>query len=149
MRPFADLRAFMRAPAARRRLALEAAWELARARIDTTRPAAHYTRRLGRLGAPAALTAEQPDAVLAAEIGHVVEAVAHAVPFRAKCLQQALAVRRMLARRGVPVTVHLGVARDPAGRAGAEAAHAWVTAGGRVVSGATDLDRYAIVGTFS
>lgn len=147
MRPVADARAFLRAPAARRRLAIEAVGELIRARIDTALPAAHYTRRLGRLGTRA-MPAGPGDEALAAEIGSIVAAAARAMPFRARCLQQALAVRRMLSRRGVPATVYLGVARS--GTADAiGAAHAWVEAGGRVVSGDTDLDRFAVVGVFA
>ena len=136
--------AFLRAPAARRRMAVEAGCELLRARLDTLLPASHYTRRLGRLNA-AAPTAGPAEEALAAEVGHVVAVAARLMPFRARCLQQALAVRRMLARRGVPAVVHLGVARDGSARD----SHAWVTSGRRVVSGDTDLGRYVVIGTFS
>jgi hypothetical protein len=140
----AGLASFARGPGARRRLAVEAGWELARARIETLRPAARYASFLGRRDAATAPLGPRDEA-LAAEIGAVVAAVAAAAPFRARCLQQALAVRRMLARRGVPVTVHIGMALDPAARE----AHAWVTAGDRVVSGGTDLDRFVVIGSFS
>lgn len=142
---------FFRLSARHRRMALEAGWELLRARLDTVRPASHYTRHFGTLGAEPAEAAPEQE-LLAAEIGAVVERVAARLPFRALCLQQALATRRMLRRRGVPATVFLGLLRDPAARQGGGAddrAHAWVQSGSRVVSGDRDLDRFAVVGAFS
>ncbi len=146
--------AFVRAPAARKGLALEAAWELLRARILTLRPATVYSPALGTLvetEPPAGPVTGRAEAE-AEEIGHVVEVVGRCLPFRALCLQQAIAVRRMLTRRGIPAMVYLGVARDRADRAQADlgrAAHAWVTVGSRVVSGEGVLEKYAIVARFA
>jgi hypothetical protein len=146
--------AFVRAPAARKGLALEAAWNLLRARILTLRPATAYSPALGRL-----VEADPPDGTVpgtmvggAEEIGHVVEVVGRCLPFRTLCLQQAIAVRRMLARRGIPAMVYLGVARDRTDRAQADqgrAAHAWVRVGSRVVSGDGVLEKFAIVARFA
>ena len=144
--------AFIRAPATRKGLALEAAWELLRANLLTLRPATVYSPAFGTL-----VETEPPtDAVAgraeAEEIGHVVEVVGRCLPFRALCLQQAIAVRRMLTRRGIPAVVYLGVARDRADRAQADlgqAAHAWVAVGSRVVSGDGVLEKYAIVARFA
>lgn len=151
--------AFARAPARQRLLALEAAAELARARIMTLLPARIYTTDLGRLVAgeadagPGAPDAAPDDATTrrAAEIGRMVEAVARAMPFRAVCLQQAIAVKRMLARRDLAATVYLGVSRDAADRAvpsRGTAAHAWVTVGPTVINGDQDLARFTIVARF-
>ena len=152
MRLARRLRAFVNAPSGRKRLALEAGWELLRARVDTLRPARHYTRHLGELGAAPDQAVPDRDIVLAAEIGHVVAVTAKAMPFRAVCLQQVLAVRRMLNRRGVRATVYLGLKRDSDERAAAGAldtAHAWVKTGDRVVNGGGGLERFVVVGTFS
>jgi len=144
--------AFARAPATRKGLALEAAWELLRARILTLRPASAYSPALGTLvetEPPASPVAGRAEAE---EIGHVVAVVGRCLPFRALCLQQAIAVRRMLTRRGIPAVVYLGVARDQADRAQADlgrAAHAWVAVGSRVVSGDGVLEKYAIVARFA
>ena len=144
--------AFVRASAKQKRLAIEAAWELLRARILTLRPAAYYTRALG------VMTDAEPTMVPALaredadEIGHVVRIVARCMPFRALCLQQAIAVRRMLERRDIPALVYLGVARDNAGRSCAHedrAAHAWVAVGSKVISGDGVLENYAIVARFA
>ena len=146
-----DLRGLLRAEPARRRLALEAFGELIRARLDTARKAAHYTRHFGALGREAEAATPEQEA-LAAEIGQMVARVARRMPFRAKCLQQVLAVRRMLTRRGVPSTVYLALANDPSRRAAtsrADPAHAWIKAGSRIVNGDTGLDGYTVVGAFS
>jgi hypothetical protein len=152
MKVFRRINAFLRAPAARKLLALEAAWELLRARILTLRPAMVYSPALGRL-----VETDPPDGPLsdgreAEEIGHVVEIVGRCMPFRALCLQQAIAVRRKLDRRGIPAMVYLGIARDRVDRAQADlgrAAHAWVVVGSRVVSGEGVLEKYAIVARFA
>ncbi len=59
-------------------------------------------------------------------------AVAPWLPFRTLCLQQAIAARAMLERRGIDSVLHLGV-RDPTGTA--LEAHAWPDAGGLNVTG--------------
>lgn len=145
--------AFLAAPSARRRLALEAGCELLRARVLTLCPATVYSASLGRL-----VEGDDPEAVLladtrrdeAAEIGRVVASVGGRLPFRAECLQQAIAVRRMLRRREISATVYLGIARDRGDRAEArQAAHAWVKVGTRVVSGDGMLEKFAIVARFA
>ena len=144
--------AFVRAPAPRKGLALEAAWELLRARILTLRPATVFSPALGTLvetEPPARPVAGRAEAE---EIGHVVEVVGRCLPFRALCLEQAIAMRRMLTRRGIPAMVYLGIARDRADRAQADlgrAAHAWVAVGSRVVSGDGVIEDYAIVARFA
>ena len=56
------------------------------------------------------------------------------------CLTQALAAQVLLARRGFPAHLHIGVAKK-----GAEArfeAHAWVESQGKVVIGGSEPGRY-------
>lgn len=151
MTALGKMRAFLAAPVRRKALAAEACWELLHARIDTAYAPSHYTRHFGDLG-------RQTDAVdltqeaLALEIGVIVARVAEIMPFRAKCLQQVLAVRRMLARRSVPTTIFLALARDPAERvvpSDQSAAHAWIKAGSRIVNGDTEIEEYTVVGAFS
>jgi hypothetical protein len=60
-----------------------------------------------------------------------VSACARRVPWRAKCLEQAVAAQWMLRRRSVPAAIHYGVARHNGGLA----AHAWVRAGSLDVLG--------------
>ncbi|HLO01935.1 MAG TPA: lasso peptide biosynthesis B2 protein [Symbiobacteriaceae bacterium] len=58
----------------------------------------------------------------------VVQRCATWMPFKAECLQIALVTYQMLARRGMPVTFHLGAQKSPF------AAHAWVSCRGRVLT---------------
>lgn len=46
--------------------------------------------------------------------------------YRVSCLPRALLLRRLLAARGIPARLRIGVRREP----GALHAHAWVTCGG-------------------
>lgn len=151
MKPLRAVRGFVRAPMRRRLLALESLAELVRARIVTLLPARIYTRDLGAVAHAAALPATPEQNDEAVRIGRIVDKVARYLPFRALCLQQAIAVRRMLRRRGVPVSVCLGISRNREDRAApalGRAAHAWVEVGDRVVSGAGELERYAVVARF-
>ena len=147
------LLSFFRIPLRLQWLALEAGWQLVRARIDTLGPASSYTRHLGEMAreadepSPHATPEQETTAV---EIGAVVARAAPWMPFRALCLQQALATRRMLRRRDVPAVVYLGLAVDPADRTSSQdPAHAWVQTGQLIVNGDGDLERFAVVGTFA
>jgi hypothetical protein len=141
--------AFARAPSRRKALALEAVLALVHARAVTLLPARVYTRGFGTIGNPPPEDSVCPD--LAREIGGMVASVAEAMPFRAVCLQQALATSRMLRRRNLRATVCLGVTRDarrPEPESRSMAAHAWVEVGSQVVNGGAKLDSYAIVARF-
>jgi hypothetical protein len=60
------------------------------------------------------------------------------VPFRSDCVVQALAAQRWLARFGIPARLTFGVLPH---RTGDFEAHAWLEAGGRVVTGG-DISGY-------
>jgi hypothetical protein len=66
----------------------------------------------------------------ARHVGRAVERVAAILPWRPRCLPQAIATRTMLRWRGVPCEGHLGVRSLTPFEA-----HAWVTVQGRVVQG--------------
>ena len=98
-------------------------------------------RRLGvRMGeTPAAVEIDPPSREVAWGIG----AAACRVPWRSKCLEQAIAAKMMLRRRGVHSTLYLGLTREPM------AAHAWVRVGGWNVTGGQDVSGYAVVASFA
>ncbi|WP_292291038.1 lasso peptide biosynthesis B2 protein [Marivita sp.] len=82
--------------------------------------------------------------IAAWRVGRVVWAVHHAarlVP-RASCLTQGLAAQIMLARRGLPSTLHIGVKKDTETPF---EAHAWLTFRGRIILGHREnlLARYS------
>jgi Transglutaminase-like superfamily len=76
-------------------------------------------------------------------VAWAVAAAARRTPWRSECLEQAIAAKAMLRRRGIQSTLYLGVARDPV------AAHAWLRVGELNVTGGQDVARYAVVASFA
>ena len=74
-------------------------------------------------------------------------AVSRRAPWRCKCLEQAVAAKVMLRRRGMESTLYLGVARENSGAS--VQAHAWLRCGSYYVTGGEDRARYAVVSTFA
>ena len=97
-----------------------------------------------RLGVSRAETPETPvfDPVPVG-VAWAVGAAARRAPWRAACLEQALAAKAMLRRRGIESTLYLGVTQDPV------AAHAWVRVGDLNVTGGQNVARYAVVASFA
>jgi hypothetical protein len=73
-----------------------------------------------------------------------IESVSRHVPWRSKCLEQALAAKALLRRRGISNTLYVAVARDVALEA-----HAWVRSGNVYVTGQAEFDRYTVVARFA
>jgi len=126
----------------RRRLVAEAALVLAGARFALLFiPFRKLATRLGEGLTPgdaggriAEIRNDAGAPVLAREIGWAVRRTARYAPFRAMCLEQALAATWMLRRRGVRGVLHLGVALQPGTQPGMKA-HAWLDAAGIPVTG--------------
>jgi hypothetical protein len=76
-------------------------------------------------------------------IGAMLERVARHTWWRSMCLEQALAGRWMLRRRGIPSTMYVGMAK----RDGNFVAHAWLVGEGRTVTGAS-AENYASLAAF-
>jgi hypothetical protein len=81
-------------------------------------------------------TAES-DAALLASVRRAVTITARHVPWKSVCLQQAIAAKILLARRGCGSSLHLGAAFDSEAKL---TAHAWLVAGGVVVVGAAGVE---------
>lgn len=122
---------------ARRALLIEAVVCLALARLALVLlPFRWVAAHLGEVCSPTVAAGrlrqsigDPQDAETARAVGWAVRKMADRVPFRAVCLQQGVAAKMMLRRRGIPSALHFGVARQPAGLD----AHAWLdTAGVRV-----------------
>jgi hypothetical protein len=80
----------------------------------------------------------------AAAIGRAVAGAARRLPWRSTCLDRALAGRLLLARRGIPSTLVLGVAKDQ----DLVHAHAWLVAGGGTVSGRRQAAHFNPIAAF-
>lgn len=86
-------------------------------------------------------------AALAREIGSAVTRAAAAAPFRAVCLQQAVAASLMLRRRGLSSVIHFGVATGGGPEKSMEA-HAWLDAAGAEVTGYPISPRFTEIACF-
>ena len=78
-------------------------------------------------------------------VGWAVARTAKHMPFRAVCLQQALAASLMLQRRGLAVEVHVGVTKA---MDGALLAHAWCCSAGAAVVGTRVADQHTPIAVF-
>jgi hypothetical protein len=76
-------------------------------------------------------------------VAWAIAVAARRTPWRSACLEQAIAAKAMLRRRGIASTLYLGVAKDPF------VAHAWLRVGAMNVTGGQDIGRYAVVASFA
>lgn len=108
---------------------VRAALELGFARL---RLRSEHARAL--IAAPSAKVAklDARQAALVTRVAFVIPRVAARLPWRADCLVQALAAQHWLSSQQVSTTLTLGVPRE---RRAVFEAHAWLTAGDRVVTG--------------
>ena len=86
------------------------------------------------------IDAPEPAPQVALDVARAVQTAAQNLPWNTRCLTQALAASRMLARRDVSWVVHVGLGRD---QAEGLIAHAWVTCGHDVVLGGPRVNRFA------
>jgi hypothetical protein len=141
------VRIVLRLPLADMGLLLEALALLALARMAVLLLPFRWVARV--LGKQEAQTPEQEVAAKdwqARRIGAMVRDTARNVLWTSKCLDQALAAKVMLARRGIATTVYFGVNVDEQGQL---AAHAWLRSGTRYVTGGKIRDRYTVINTFA
>jgi hypothetical protein len=68
------------------------------------------------------------------------------LPWESRCLDQALAVQRLLGRRGLPTTAYYGLIRDEKGH---WTAHAWVRCGNVWAIGYPGDKPYTVVGCYA
>ncbi len=78
-------------------------------------------------------------ALPAEQIAWAIRVVSRYLPGTMNCLVQALAAQAMLARRGHPSCVRIGVAKDEGGQL---KAHAWVECEGKIVIGGVGVPQY-------
>jgi hypothetical protein len=120
---------------------VETLFALTLARMLVLLPLRLYGRALGR-GARSPRDVAPPDVVRV--IGNAVMSLSRQMPWRSKCLEEAIATKLMLRRRKLANTMYVAVARD------AELeAHAWVCSGDACVVGQADFDRFTVVATFA
>ena len=75
-----------------------------------------------------------------------VGAASRRLPLRTKCIEQGIAVQRLLRQSGIDARLHYGARHDPLDQQ--LQAHVWVTVGGKVVIGETDAEEFAEIASY-
>lgn len=110
-----------------------------------TIPFRFIARAIGlRPGERPTQTLDTVDAAHAARIGWAVNAAARRLPWTTTCLMQAIAAAILMRARGLPATLHLGVARAD----GIATAHAWLQCGELVLTGADEHQQFTELACF-
>lgn len=78
-------------------------------------------------------------------VSRLVPAVCRHTPWQSLCFVQSLTAKHMLNRKGLPVTIYMGVCRDEDGKM---AAHSWLRCGTAYVTGGNGTLKYAVTGVW-
>jgi len=68
------------------------------------------------------------------------------LPWKSKCLTEAITTKRLLDRKNIKTTLFLGVAKDEQQKL---IAHAWVRWGERIISGERGYEKFTVVQKFT
>jgi hypothetical protein len=129
-----------------RLLLLEAYVSLGWARALLFLPFSRLAFALGAHRKESPLGAGVEEARIARRVSWAIHCASRHTPWESTCLVRAVAGLTMLRRRGFGCTLYLGTGRD---EGGALAAHAWLRSGAYYVTGAEEMHRFTIVGTFA
>ena len=141
------MRRLLRPPLAAKGLLVETLVLLALARAAVLfLPFRWVARVLGKPGADVPMQVGPEGIRQARRIGIMVEKVSRHVPWTSKCLDQALAAKVMLARRGCATSVRFGVKKN---EEGGLAAHAWLKSGRVCVTGGHTRGQFTAINTFT
>ena len=133
-------------PADRWLLAEAAAWQVAAWAAVRVVPFRRWAGRLGALDEETAPAADPAASEAVERVGWAVSATSRWLPWRATCLMEAVAAKKLLERRGLPSTLYLGVA-SVYPEMDLEA-HAWLRCGTAIVTGDGERQRFTAVTTF-
>jgi hypothetical protein len=129
------IRRFLRLSRDERRLLMRATFLLAAIHLSLGRMPFTMLRRLVMSRCrPGPMAGNR---ALSERVVWAVTAAAERIPGPPTCLSRALAVQAMLARRGYPSRLHVGVTRDGQGKV---EGHAWVESEGQILIGGSPLN---------
>lgn len=144
---FRKLIAALRLPWSDKRLLAEALLLMALARLAVlTLPFRWVVKVLGKQSEQTPFEDNPAQLDPIRRVGSMVRRLGRHVPWTSKCLDQAIAAKIMLARRRISTTVYFGVENDKQGQL---AAHAWLRAGTKYVTGGDIRRRFAVINMFA
>jgi len=134
-------------------MAVEALWALALARLLLLiLPFPTAMAWLGlQMGSAMAVEGNAAMWEIRNDVKTAVRRASRVAPFRAVCLQQAVAASVLLRRRGLASEIHFGVARPDrsSGQPGDSlTAHAWTTCAGETVTGGANKEGFVPIAIF-
>jgi Transglutaminase-like superfamily len=138
------LHRFIRLPATQRWLLIRAALLLWSTKLGLWLLPFQTLRRLLAKFAPRPARVPGTDRLSRERVVWAVETAARHMPLANTCLTQALAAQVLLAQRGYPALLRIGVVK---GENDNLQAHAWLESGGEVVIGGYELERYKHLAT--
>lgn len=108
-----------------------------------------FRRLAPHLGEALAYTPEHPAVPVSVErratrVGWAVRTASRVTPWSTPCLVEAIAAQRMLVRRRLPTTLHLGLTKDGA----VMTAHAWLMCGHLTLTGGGPVPQYTPLASF-
>ncbi len=106
----------------------------------------HVARFLGEHMKKSQATPSKRQKSVAEQVARVIPSVARRLPWRSKCLDQAIAAKWMLRRRQIASTLYFGVTKNDSK---AIEAHAWLSCGDHVVTGADGMKAFKEIAHFS
>ena len=114
------------------------AWAVGRVKLMPFRALA---LQLGKRDHQAASTLTPEQEAWAKDTEWMIAAICRRLPMKPTCLMQAAAAKSLLARRGVPATLYIGVAPVTDKRRRINA-HAWLQCGRRIVTGKAEAQNF-------
>jgi hypothetical protein len=101
---------------------------------------------IGKLNAVTPNRAEPQNHEIVDHVSQAVQRASRCMPWKSRCLDQALAAGKILGRRGIGTTLYLGVSEKEEGDL---CAHAWLRSGNRIVTGKQENSKFSIITTFA
>ena len=130
-----------------RRLLVEAAIWLGVARLIVLLvPFRWITPFLGMHMAESPDTQKQVQKQFAVRVSWAIWTASRHMPWKCKCLVQAMAGKCILKRRRIPSTLYLGLLKDENEKL---KAHAWLRSGDTIAIGGREIDQYKVISTFA
>jgi hypothetical protein len=108
-------------------------------------PMPAYVKLFGQKGNEEDFADRSQDAIIK-KIQIAVRRADSVLPWKSKCLTEAIATKRLLEGREIKSTLFLGVAKDEDQKL---IAHAWIKWGDRIISGARGHENFTVVQKFS
>ncbi|WEK54919.1 MAG: lasso peptide biosynthesis B2 protein [Candidatus Cohnella colombiensis] len=127
-------------------LMIESFFYLGWSRILITLPFAKIAPSLGARNEETRLLTLEKDTLELKRLSTALNRMSRHTLWDSRCLVRAIAALKMLDRRGISSTLYLGTAKEQGGEM---IAHAWLRSGTLYITGAEEMRRFTVVGTFA